>query len=294
MAHLIKGQSITQVWRNLIGDIFALGSTTTPRGLLTREIINVTIEVSQGLNNIIVSESRDINYRFMIAEWLWIMGGLNDLSSLARYNSIMKQFSDDGEILNGAYGPRLSHQWEYIERMLKTSLDTRQAVSTIWTPSPEKSKDTPCTISLQWMVRDKLLHCTVNMRSSDVWLGLPYDYFTFSQLTNFLSARIGVPVGSVTMNLGSSHLYNTNAEAALKVLGEIRQTWLASPQLEAYSRIPNQDEIKLILNQTIPSCLVVEPWKSYEEALLIDKKHALELLRGMTALEVIRRVNEAK
>src|SRR6185312_14629769 len=132
MAHLIKGNNITDVWRTLIGDLFIKGQQSAPRGFPTREILNVTVEITEGLNNIIVSKERNLNYRFMIAEWLWIMGGLNDVESLAQYNSIMKTFSDDGAILNGAYGPRLSHQWDYIIKNLESSHDTRQAVATIW------------------------------------------------------------------------------------------------------------------------------------------------------------------
>lgn len=279
MAHLIKGNNITDVWRTLIGDLFIRGQKSSPRGFLTREILNVTIEVSEGLNNIIVSNERNLNYRFMIAEWLWIMGGLNDVESLAQYNSVMKTFSDDGAILNGAYGPRLSSQWDYIVKNLESSHDSRQAVSTIWTPSPEPSKDIPCTVSLQWLIRNEKLHCVVNMRSSDVWLGLPYDYFSFSQLTNMVSSKVGIPVGSVTMNLGSSHLYDRNNLEALKVIVESDYGCLSSPQLEAGCWVPPQDIIKRMLFK-LP-VLLCEPWARYQDALWFNKENALLNLRKL-------------
>lgn len=290
MAHLIKGDNISQVWRNLIGDIFTKGRSVAPRGIPTREVLNVTLEIDHGLNNIIESKPRGLNYRFMIAEWLWIMGGLNDVESLSKYNSVMRQFSDDGEILNGAYGPRLSHQWDYIIGSLNSSNDSRQAVSIIWTPTPGPSKDVPCTISLQWFIRNFKLHCTVNMRSSDLWLGLPYDYFTFSQLTNALSSKIGLSVGSVTMNLGSSHLYDANEEGAMKVLSERSYSYLSSPQLKPFSKIPTHDEIKFILNNaSFPAYLDIEPWRSYEKALLIDKQDALNELRKLSHIGMMGR-----
>lgn len=279
MAHLIKGNNITDVWRALIGDLFIRGQQSSPRGFLTREILNVTIEVSEGLNNIIVSKERDLNYRFMIAEWLWIMGGLNDVESLVQYNSVMKTFSDDGAILNGAYGPRLSSQWDYIVKNLESSHDSRQAVATIWTPSPEPSKDIPCTISLQWLIRNEKLHCVINMRSSDVWLGLPYDYFSFSQLTNMVSSKIGIPVGSITMNLGSSHLYARNNLEALKVMVESDYECLSSPQLESGCWIPPQDIIKRMLFK-LP-VLLCEPWNRYQDALWVNKENALLNLRKL-------------
>lgn len=279
MALLIKGNNITDVWRKLIGDLFVAGQRSAPRGFETREILNVTIEVLNGLNNIIVSKERDLNYRFMIAEWLWIMGGLNDVESLAQYNSIMRKFSDDGSILNGAYGPRLSIQWDYVIKSLKKSHETRQAVASIWTPSPESSKDIPCTVSLQWLIREKKLHCIINMRSSDVWLGLPYDYFSFSQLTNMVSSKIEIPVGSITMNLGSSHLYASNNLGALKVLVEEDYDYITSPQLKPGLLFPTQTEIKTILNKENTS--MMEPWDSYSRALMTNKKQAFLTLKNL-------------
>src|ERR1035437_3870082 len=206
MARTINAYSIAEAWDDLLAHILNDGENSSPRGMKTKELMNVTICVHHGLKNILVNEKRDLNYRFMIAEWLWIQAGLNEVELIATYNSVMRKFSDDGYILSGAYGPRLQPQMDYILKTL-TKSDSRQAVATIWTPSPLDSRDVPCTISLQWLIRDDKLHVTVNMRSSDAWLGIPYDFFTFSQLTNYVAMQLGLPVGMVTMNLASSHLY---------------------------------------------------------------------------------------
>jgi hypothetical protein len=106
MALLTRAGNITEAWVDLLNGIMIGGDTSAPRGKATKELLNVSIEIEHGLNNIILSEDRDLNYRFMIAEWLWIQAGMNDVESLARYNKMMRKFSDDGAILNGAYGPR--------------------------------------------------------------------------------------------------------------------------------------------------------------------------------------------
>lgn len=280
MAHLIQGNNIGEVWSILVSDLMFFGKRSSPRGFGTRETLNVTLEVTDGLRNILISEKRNLNYRFMVAEWLWIQAGLNDVQSLAAYNSIIKKFSDDDQILSGAYGPRIQPQMEYIIKALD-KLDSRQAVATIWTPSPADSKDIPCTISLQWLLRDEKLHCTVNMRSSDVWLGLPYDFFTFSQLTNLIAGIIGVPVGSVTMNLASSHLYDSNYEEAKAASAEPFD-YLCSPQLPHPPEQPLSRTTWLILNRSDLLTLetgLPEPWLSYSKSLRKDKAHCLEVLR---------------
>jgi thymidylate synthase len=277
MALLTRAGNITEAWVDLLNGIMIGGDTSAPRGKATKELLNVSIEIEHGLNNIILSEDRDLNYRFMIAEWLWIQAGMNDVESLARYNKMMRKFSDDGAILNGAYGPRLATQWEYIlESLLKPA--SRQAVSTIWTPSPQDSKDIPCTISLQWLLRWDKLHCTVNMRSSDAWLGLPYDYFTFSQLTNVLASRLRVPVGTITMNLASSHLYEENWHEAVSVcVGNVG--YLSSPPIPYGVQLPTKVDTIMMLNQVQRE--YPNSFHLYAKALKRSKIKALEVLRAI-------------
>ena len=54
--------------------------------------------------------SRDANPFFHLFEALWMLAGKNDLEYVSRFNSRMKDFSDDGKILNGAYG----HRWREV------------------------------------------------------------------------------------------------------------------------------------------------------------------------------------
>jgi thymidylate synthase len=68
------------------------------------------------------------------------------------------------------------------------------------------------------------------MRSSDAWLGFPYDLFNFSQLLNWVAGQIGVEVGWIQMDLGSSHLYQRNFMASREVVLNAGNT-LTSPRL---------------------------------------------------------------
>lgn len=281
MAKLIRADNIGTGWMVLLKELLLGGQSSSPRGYGTREILNVTLEITNGLDNILVDYVRNVNHKFMIAEWLWVQAGLEEVSILASYNSVMKNFSDDGEILSGAYGPRLLPQIPYIIRSLKKP-DSRQAVATIWTPSPNDSRDIPCTISLQWLVRSEKLHCTVNMRSSDVWLGIPYDFFTFSQITNYISSRVGVPVGSVTMNLASSHLYESNTQEATKSMVMDASSYLSSPAIPTDVYFPTSQELKALLNGEVTNIRELDPfWSSYGVALNGSRIQALEVLREL-------------
>jgi thymidylate synthase len=282
MAYLIRGGGIGEVWEKLLVAILEDGKEVSPRGMKTKEILNMTIEVDDGLDNIITSETRDLNYRFMVAEWLWIQAGMNDVATLALYNSMMREFSDDGVILSGAYGPRLKPQWEYIIDNLQNH-DTRQAVATIFTPVPAKSRDIPCTISLQWIIREDCVNCTVNMRSSDAWLGIPYDFFTFSQLTNLVASRLDLPVGSMTMHLTSSHLYERHWRSSELELLNNTISSIYSPQLSKNTVVPDEGLLcKMLQEPHSIHGLLSEPWGSYALALSLKKKKALEVLNELS------------
>src|SRR6185312_12484424 len=108
MATLIRGEEFGFVWVELLGELYNFGKVVSPREQPTKELMNVTITVANGLKNVLYNPERKLNFRFLIAEWLWILGGSNDVASIAAYNKKLMEFSDDGLTFSGAYGPRLS------------------------------------------------------------------------------------------------------------------------------------------------------------------------------------------
>jgi thymidylate synthase len=233
----INGDSAQHAWLRLLYELaHHFEYKPAPRGFATRELLGVTLRVNDMRNNIIHHPVRNLNYRYLVAEWLWIALGLEDLGTLTQYNGQMSRFSDDGKVLAGAYGPRLQTQWQYVIAQLQQSRDSRQAVATIWTPNPSPSKDIPCTISLQFLVREDKLNLIVTMRSSDVWLGIPYDVYTFSQLGNSIAGILNLEPGFIQMQLGSSHLYEENLAKAEELLEDRwdRYEGIRSPLLPGF------------------------------------------------------------
>lgn len=266
---IVGGPDIFQVWHSLLMELVSGPERTiAPRGHATQEILGVQLEVQDLRRCLLVHPARNLNYRFAVAELFWIAFGLDDVSLLTRYNSQMSRFSDDGVKLAGAYGPRLAPQWEYVRNTLRKDPDTRQAVATIWTPSPLPSKDVPCTISLQWLLRENRLNIIATMRSSDVWLGVPYDAHVFATLTNMLAGELGVETGKLVMQLGSSHLYVENLEAARAVLDKPGQgRSIEYPRLLGWPKAA--DEFALQRAMTGLWERLSHPyWERYRDALL--------------------------
>jgi thymidylate synthase len=187
----------------------------------------------------------------MAAELLWIIQGRNDLDSIANYNSKYKNFSDDNETLNGAYGQRI-FRWEglydvidetykdeednthpsfslehivinQLEKsieLLKNDPETRQAVISIYNPVQDTAdtKDKPCTNTIQFTIRDNKLNMTVYMRSNDAYLGTPYDVYNFTTLQEIVAGRLNIDVGIYTHFTNSLHLYKEHVKDAKKII----------------------------------------------------------------------------
>jgi thymidylate synthase len=98
---------------------------------------------------------------------------------------------------------------------------TRQAVLTIWRRDDLfHDGDKPCTLTIQFLIRNERLHMVVNMRSNDVWLGLAYDAFVFSQLHWTVLNQLNVHhlpnllLGTYRHHAASLHLYARDLDAA--------------------------------------------------------------------------------
>ncbi len=225
-----------QVWLDTLKDILTNGESVTPRGEPTKEILHRTVEVDMR-RPVLKVPSRKLSYQFMAAEAFWILTGDNRVASIAPYNKHIEQFSDDGETFFGAYGPKVVDQFAYVVSKLHRDPSTRQAGLTIWRENPPDTKDVPCTVAIFFNIREGDLNAHVFMRSSDAWLGLPYDVFNFSMLSHLVCAflnelnRTSSPTrpGRLYLTAASSHLYKRNFDAASACLADVPKPQRPSP-----------------------------------------------------------------
>lgn len=211
------------------------GVKASPRGIPVREVeLPVMLSLSDPAAPFLMSPARRPRYRFGMAEALWTLAGSNDLEEIARYNPVMREYSDDGETLWGAYGPRLVEQMDHVIDTLKRDKDSRQAVLTTWRPhsfGSYVSKDIPCTVAWAFSIRNDKLNLTVFMRSNDVFRGLPYDLVNFTTTQRVVAACLSVGVGSYTHIVNNLHVYESDVQTALEIMNEPHR---ASPKLPPF------------------------------------------------------------
>lgn len=198
-------EAYVALMRHVLND----GEPIAPRGQQTFELTNVTVLVEDLAEAHVFNTARRVNTKIAATEYLHLIGGVSSLEQLnLASGGRFSPYADNGR-LAGAYGPRIRHQLPRVVDLLKRDPSTRQAVLTIWNGQEhaKTSKDVPCTLNLQFLLRDGRLHLRASMRSNDVILGIPYDWFMFSRLGLSVASALGVEPGEYAHTVGSMHLY---------------------------------------------------------------------------------------
>lgn len=219
----------------LLEQLMLSGTVSSPRGLRTTEIRDVTLRISQPSEIHVLSTHRNPAPKIAATEAVHLIGGLSSLEQLdAASGGRFSQFADGGR-LRGAYGPRTYAQMERVAGLLDRDPDTRQAVVTVWRGDEGSAgHDVPCTLSYQFTIRDGQLNLRTSMRSNDAWLGIPYDLEVAGCLLWTMAGVLGVAPGEYTHTVGSAHVYAEHAGdvAALTAAGICEQKRQAVPAIE--------------------------------------------------------------
>ena len=190
------------------------GRPVEVRGQATRELTGVSLRIDDPADVLPVGVGRKLNPAIGVAEALQLMGGFTDPELMVALTPTFRQFLNGG-VLHGAYGPRLRPQLPNVLHQLQTDETSRQAVVTLWDPlfdQQEGLRDRPCTIALQWLLRDDKLEAHTHMRSNDVWWGLTYDVYQFTRLQYLLAEQLDVEVGRYHHHAVSLHAYERDLE----------------------------------------------------------------------------------
>lgn len=212
-------------------------------GAVAAEILNAITVIKNPTRMIVNSKARKMPMRYAVGELLWYLSGSNKLRDIQYFSSAWDRMSDDGETVNSCYGHKIQSfygfdQWQDVIERLTQDPNSRQAVIHIKNPRAitDPTKDTPCTLSLQFLIRNNRLNLTVTMRSNDVWTGVPYDMFSFCSMQVMMAMRLGVEVGTYVHQAASLHLYERNAPQKPENPIKVKKRSSSKPQEENHEK----------------------------------------------------------
>ncbi|EOB6557853.1 thymidylate synthase [Vibrio parahaemolyticus] len=207
-------ETIDDLMMSVYSALLASGKANKATKGKTIELLGCNLVLSNPRARISSSESRGKIFS-CLGELLWYLSGTGDTEFIKHY---IKKYDccieENGEI-NGAYGPRIFHmhdkydQFSNIIKILEEKSTTRRAVIQLFDARDiqENYNDVPCTLSLQFVVRNNKLDLYTMMRSNDAFLGLPHDIFCFTMLQEIISSSLGYELGKYHHFVVSLHIY---------------------------------------------------------------------------------------
>lgn len=184
--------------------------------------------------------TKNVSFKNIYGELLWFLKGQTDAKILEKDNiniwreNSSRDFLDSNGFENyavGECGPIYGWQWRYfnatypdkqqlgtdqlrfvIEEIKKGS---RRAVISAWNPTQYNQMVLPpCHILYIFYINNNELSCHLTMRSSDTFLGLPYNIASTALLTHILAKVTGLTPGDICIAVCDAHLYTEHVDAA--------------------------------------------------------------------------------
>ena len=215
------------------------GRDVTVKSKKTKEIHPAFYGFKDATRRTLFLPHRGNNPFATLAETMWVLAGRRDMAWLKPFLPRCELYSDNGISWRAGYGPRIRSadgytdygsdgvggidQIRHVYETLRTDPESRQAVITIWDPAKEctirESRDIPCTISVNFLIREGRLDCTVYMRSSDIWFGVGgINVYEWTVLQEILARLLGVKVGAYYHVANSLHIYEEHWKKVNSVL----------------------------------------------------------------------------
>lgn len=202
--------------------LLAQGVWTSPRGEKCLEIENFTYTCAPFVrfNSF---EGRNLNIKYLKREMAWyIKADPHDLS-IAEHAAQWGKIVLNGK-LNSNYGSYWfgPHGVRFIQRLLTQDAMSRRAVIPMYGSDTDHmdldAKDVPCTLAIEFRLRNGKLNMRAIMRSQDILWGMANDLPTFSFLQEIVAQLLTVEMGTLTVSCGSFHVYESRMEMFNNIL----------------------------------------------------------------------------
>jgi thymidylate synthase len=217
-------------YETLLQKIMSDGADKEDRtGTGTRSIFGAQLRFDLQKGFPLITTKR-VHFRSVALELLWFLRGDSNVRWLQEHGvKIWNEWADK----NGDLGPVYGTQWRSwpnpngpaidqiseVIHTLKTNPNSRRMIVTAWNPAEiEAAALPPCHVLFQFYVANGKLSCQLYQRSSDMFLGVPFNIASYALLTHMVAAQVGLDVGELIWTSGDTHIYNNHFEQVAEQL----------------------------------------------------------------------------
>lgn len=181
--------------------------------------------------------TKKLHFKSIANELIWFLSGNTNIAWLNR-NGV--SIWDEWATADGELGPVYGKQWtawptrdggainqiDYVVNTLRNNPNSRRILFHGWNPEylPDESKSPvqnaenglmalpPCHLLYQFYVANGKLSSQLYIRSSDSFLGLPYNIASLALLTHMLAQQCDLVAHEIVVSIGDLHAYANHME----------------------------------------------------------------------------------
>ena len=243
-----------QNYLDLLADIRANGTDRGDRtGTGTRSVFGRQLRFDLNAGFPILT-TKKVHFKSVVNELIWFLSGDTNTQWL-RENGV--SIWDEWATEAGDLGPLYGAQWvnwptrdggsinqiDYIVDCLRNRPESRRILFHAWNVeylpdesiSPQENVEQgrmalpPCHLLYQFYVADGKLSAMLYIRSSDAFLGLPFNIASVALLVHMLAQQVDLVPGEVIVTMGDCHLYSNHWE---QVATQLARQPKARPKLK--------------------------------------------------------------
>jgi thymidylate synthase len=185
--------------------------------------------------------TKKMPFKILTHELLWFVSGSSNIKYLQDHRiHYWDEFADKDLNLGPVYGVQWRHwkgqdgqefdQLTWAIDQIKHNPNSKAILVSAWNVADLKAmRLPPCHTMFQFDVTKGKLRMQLYQRSSDVFLGLPFNIAQYAQLLIMVAHVTGLEARELIVSIGNAHLYTNHLEAAKE---QIKRKPLPFPQLK--------------------------------------------------------------
>lgn len=208
--------------------------------------------------------TKKMPFKILLHELFWFISGSSDVDYLHEHNihywdGFLHEGSND---LGRVYGVQWRHwkrpdgsefdQLNWAINEIKNNPHSKAILVSAWNAgelgdkrwNPNDYGDMrlpPCHTMFQFDVTKGKLRMQLYQRSSDVFLGLPFNIAQYAMLLKMVAHLTGLEARELIISIGNAHLYYNQVEPAKE---QLQRKPLKFPQLKIVGDVKNIDDFK--------------------------------------------------
>lgn len=210
----------------LIAEILQNGKSKPTRGIHDIKAIfgyQLKFDLRKGFP---LLTTKKMPFKTLMYELLWFISGSSNIQYLHDHNiHYWDGFADKDLNLGPVYGVQWRHwknydgsetdQLQWAIDQINNNPDSKAILVSAWNVSElEEMRLPPCHTMFQFDVTKGKLRLHLYQRSSDVFLGLPFNIAQYALLLEMVAKITKLEARELTISIGSAHLYKNHLEQA--------------------------------------------------------------------------------